>query len=111
MCSSFALIIDSNICFREFLVKRWSLKQQRFEELFNVGTTYRLGSNTKKKKIPKEKRCSWFPFQEIFNFNSKFFSSLVGTKKKNVWMDSICTLADSLHGELRYRFLGRALGT
>lgn len=83
MCSSFALIIDSNICFREFLVKRWSLKQQRFEELFNVGTTYRLGSNKKKKKkIPKEKRCSWFPFQEIFNFNSKFFSSLVGTKKK-----------------------------
>lgn len=50
MCSSFALIIDSNICFREFLVKRWSLKQQRFEELFNVGTTYSLGSNTKKQK-------------------------------------------------------------
>lgn len=82
MCSSFALIIDSNICFREFLVKRRSLKQQRFEELFNVGTTYSLGSNTKKRQILKEKRCSWFPFQEIFNLNSKFFSSLVGAKKK-----------------------------
>lgn len=66
MCSSFALIIDSNICFREFLVKRWSLKQQRFEELFNVGTTYRLGSNTKKIKNTEGKKVFLVPLPGDF---------------------------------------------